>query len=76
MTAIQPPGIEWVVNLTQMKLRYSWDLFNLRVQSQEKMYSSWTFHVDDRSESSRIQDMITGIGPRSSLRIRHTHELQ
>jgi hypothetical protein len=46
--------------------------FNLKKQ----LYSSWAFHVDDRSESSSTYDMIMGNGPRSSWRIRHNHELQ
>jgi hypothetical protein len=36
--------------------------FNLKKQ----MYSSWEFHVDDRSESSSTYDMIIGKQPRSS----------
>jgi hypothetical protein len=46
--------------------------FNLKKQ----MCSSWAFHVDDRSESSRIFDMIIGNGLISPWRIRHNHELQ
>jgi hypothetical protein len=46
--------------------------FNIKKQ----MYSSWEFHVDDRSESSSTHDMIMGNQPRSSWRIRHNHELQ
>jgi hypothetical protein len=46
--------------------------FNLKKQ----MCSSWAFHVDDRSESSSIFDMIIGNGLRSPWRIRHNHELQ
>jgi hypothetical protein len=44
--------------------------FNLKKQ----MYSSWAFHVDDRSESSSTYDMIIVNVPRSSWRIRHNHE--
>jgi hypothetical protein len=36
--------------------------FNLKKQ----MSSSWVFHVDDRSESTSIYDMIIGNQPRSS----------
>jgi hypothetical protein len=46
--------------------------FNLKKQ----VYSSWAFHVDDRSESSSTYDLIIGDGPRSPCRIRHNHELQ
>jgi hypothetical protein len=46
--------------------------FNLNKQ----IYSSWAFHVDDRSESSSTYDMIIVDGPRSSWIIRHYHELQ
>jgi hypothetical protein len=46
--------------------------FNLKKQ----MCSCWAFHVDDRSESSSIFDMIIGNGLRSSWRIRHNNELQ
>jgi hypothetical protein len=46
--------------------------FNLKKQ----IYSSWAFHVDDRSESSSTYDMIIGNQPRSPWMIRHNHELQ
>jgi hypothetical protein len=36
--------------------------FNLKKQ----MYSSWAFHVDDRSESTSTYDMIIGDWPRSA----------
>jgi hypothetical protein len=51
---------------------FSFPEFNLKKQ----MCSSWAFHVDERSESSRIFDMIIGNGLRSPWRIRHNHELQ
>jgi hypothetical protein len=35
MTTIQPPGVQWVVNLLQLKLGYDCDIFTPRVQSQE-----------------------------------------
>jgi hypothetical protein len=35
MTVIQPPGVQWVVRLIQLKLRYADDIFTPRVQSQE-----------------------------------------
>jgi hypothetical protein len=34
--------------------------FSFPVQPQEKVCSSWAFHVDDRSESSSTYDMIMG----------------
>jgi hypothetical protein len=40
------------------------------------MYTSWAFHVDDRSESSSTNDMIIGNQLRYPWRIRHNHELQ
>jgi hypothetical protein len=43
-------------------LLYACDIFTPRVQFQETMYSSWEFHVDDRSESSSTYDMIIGDG--------------
>jgi hypothetical protein len=76
MTEIQPPGVQCTVNLLQLKLGYACDIFTPRVQYQEKMCSSWAFHVDDRSESSITYDMIIGNGQRSSWRIRNNHELQ
>jgi hypothetical protein len=45
---------------TTIKLGYSCDIFTPRVQSQEKICSSWAFHVDDRSESTSTYDMIIG----------------
>jgi hypothetical protein len=44
---------------------------NLKTQ----MRTSWSFRVDDRSESSSIYDMIIVNEPRSPWRIRHNHEL-
>jgi hypothetical protein len=35
MTVIQPPGVEWLVNLLQLKPGYACDIFTPRVQSQE-----------------------------------------
>jgi hypothetical protein len=49
MTVIQPPEVQWKVNLLQLKLGYACDIFtpipgfNIKKQ----MYSSWKFHVDD-----------------------------
>jgi hypothetical protein len=36
MTVIQPPGVQWVVSLLQLKLGYACDIFTPRVQPQEK----------------------------------------
>jgi hypothetical protein len=76
MTVIQPTGVQWVVSLLQIKLGYvvtfSLPEFNLKKQ----IYTSWAFHVDERSESSSTYDMIIGNVPKSSWRIRHNHELQ
>jgi hypothetical protein len=69
MTVVQPPGVQWVVILLQLKLGYACDIFT-------PMFTSWAFHVDDRSESSSTYDMIMGNQTRSSWRIRHNHELQ
>jgi hypothetical protein len=76
MTIIQPPGVQWVVNLLQLKLGYACEIFTPRVQPQETNVYSWAFHVDDRSESSSTYDMTIGNQPRSPWRIRHNHELQ
>jgi hypothetical protein len=35
MTVIQPPGVQWVVNLLQLKLGYACDIFTPRVKFQE-----------------------------------------
>jgi hypothetical protein len=35
MTVIQPPGVQWVVSLLQIKLGYICDIFTPRVQPQE-----------------------------------------
>jgi hypothetical protein len=35
MTIIQPPGVQWVVSLLQLKLGYACDIFTPRVQPQE-----------------------------------------
>jgi hypothetical protein len=74
MTVIQPPGVQWVVSLLQLKLGYACDIFTPRVQPQETI--SLAFHVDDHAESSSTYDMIIGNVPRSSWRIRHNHEVQ
>jgi hypothetical protein len=76
MTVIQTPGVQWVVNSLQLKLVYACNIFTPRVQSQEKICSSWEFHVDDRSEPSSAYDMIIGNRPRSPWAIRHNHEVQ
>jgi hypothetical protein len=75
MTVIQPPEVQWVVSLLQIKLGYACDIFIPRVQSHETICSSLEFHVDDRSESSSTYDMIIANQPRSPWRIRHNHEL-
>jgi hypothetical protein len=51
MTVINPKplGVQYVVSLLQLKLGYACDIFNPTIQSQEKVCSSWSFHVDDRS---------------------------
>jgi hypothetical protein len=76
MIVIQPPGVQWVVNLPQLKLGYAYDIFSPRVQSQETNVFFLGIHVDDRSESSSTYNMIIGNQPRSSWRIRYNHELQ
>jgi hypothetical protein len=55
-----------------MLVTFSLPEFNLK----KHMYSSWAFHVDDRSGSSSTYDMILGNQPRSPWRIRHNHQLQ
>jgi hypothetical protein len=35
MTTIEAPGLQWVVNLLQLKLAYNCEMFTPRVQSQE-----------------------------------------
>jgi hypothetical protein len=60
MTIIQPPGVQWVVSLLQLKLAYACDNLTPRVQPQETNVFSWAFHVDDRSESSSTYEMIIG----------------
>jgi hypothetical protein len=62
MTVIQPPGVQWVVNLLQLISRNE--------------FFSWEFHLDDRDESSSTYDTIIGNGTRSSWTIRHYHEPQ
>jgi hypothetical protein len=53
MTVIQPPGVQWMVNLLQLKLGYSCDIFTPVVQSDER-----NFLLDDRSGVSSTYDMI------------------
>jgi hypothetical protein len=36
MTVIQPPGVQWVVSLLQLKPGYACDIFTPRVQPQEE----------------------------------------
>jgi hypothetical protein len=61
MTVIQPPVVQWVVSLLQLILGYACDIFTPRVQSPEtNVCSSWSFHVDDLSETSSTYDMIMG----------------
>jgi hypothetical protein len=60
MTVIQPPGVQWVVSLLQLKLGYACDIFTPRVQPQETNVLFLAFHVDDRSDSSSTYDMIMG----------------
>jgi hypothetical protein len=45
-----------VVNL--LKLGYSHENFTPRIQSKEKIYSSWPYHVEYRSDSPSTYDMI------------------
>jgi hypothetical protein len=52
MTVIQPPGVQWVA--WNMRVTFSIPEFNLKKQ----MNSSWSFCVDDRSESSITYVMI------------------
>jgi hypothetical protein len=35
MTVIQPPGVQWVVNLLQLQLGYAHDNFTPRFEPQE-----------------------------------------
>jgi hypothetical protein len=58
MTVIQPPGVQWVVSLLQLKLVHACDIFTPRFQPQETI--SWAFYVYDRSESSSTYHMIMG----------------
>jgi hypothetical protein len=51
-------GVQSVLNLVQSKLGCTCDIFTFRDRSQEKMYTSWAFHVDEHSESSSTYDMI------------------
>jgi hypothetical protein len=53
-------------------MTFSLPEFNIK----KRMCSSWAFHGDDRSESSRKYDMIIGNQQISSWRIRHNHEIQ
>jgi hypothetical protein len=53
-------GCKFTTNKTGF-MTFSLPEFNLKKQ----MYSSWAFHVDDRSESSSTYDMIMGNQPRS-----------
>jgi hypothetical protein len=76
MTVIQPPEVQWVLNLLQLKPVYSCDLLTPRVNLKKQICTSWEFHTGDRSESSSTYDMIIGNVPRSSWRIRHTLEFQ
>jgi hypothetical protein len=55
-----------------MLVTFSLPEFDIKKQ----IFTSWEFHVDDRSESSSTYDMIIGKQPRSPWRIRHNHELQ
>jgi hypothetical protein len=75
MTVIQPPGVQWVVSLLQLKLGYTNDIFTPRVQPQEKNLFFLGISVDDCSESSSTYDMIIVNQPRTPWRIRHNHEL-
>jgi hypothetical protein len=72
MTVIQPPGVQWMVSLLQLKL----DLWHFRSQrsiSRKEVLSlgilcRWPFWV--------IKHIWYDYGPRFSWRIRHNHELQ
>jgi hypothetical protein len=57
MTVIQPPGLQWVVSLLQIKLGYAHDIFTPRVQHQE---TNAFFLGISCSESSSTYDMIMG----------------
>jgi hypothetical protein len=54
-------GGKFTTNKTRF-VTFSVPEFNLKKQ----MINSWTFHVDDRSESSSTYDMIIGNQPRYS----------
>jgi hypothetical protein len=58
MTVIQPPEVQWVVSLLQLKLGYACDLFIPRVKSQETNVFLLGIYADDLSESSNTYDMI------------------
>jgi hypothetical protein len=61
-----------VFDLLQLKPEITCDIFIPRVQSQEtNAHFLGISCVYDRSESSGTYDMIIGITPRSSWRIRH-----
>jgi hypothetical protein len=55
-----------------MLVTFSLPEFNLKKQ----MYSSWAFHVDEPSDSSRTYDMIIVNQAISSWRIKRNYEPQ
>jgi hypothetical protein len=66
-------GVKLTTTKTGMMLvTFSLPEFNLKKQ----MCSSWSFYVDNRSESSSTYNMIIGNQRRSSWIIRHNHGLQ
>jgi hypothetical protein len=57
MTVIQPPGVQWVVNLLQL----NWDMlmtFSLPGFNLKKQMCPWEFHVHDCPESPSTYYMI------------------
>jgi hypothetical protein len=75
MTVIQAPGVSLVFNSLHLKIGLC-HFHSPSSTSRNKVVHPWAFHVDDRSESSSTYDMIIGIQPRPSWRIRYNHELK
>jgi hypothetical protein len=59
MTVILPTGVQWVVNLPQLKPGYG-DIFTPEFNLKKQI--PWKLYVGDRSESSSTYDMIIGQG--------------
>jgi hypothetical protein len=55
MTVILPPGVQWVVNLQQLKLAYG-DIFTPEFNLKQQI--PWELYVGELSESSSTYDMI------------------